>query len=168
MTSLNYTIVYPSEEVRPWHLTPIRIFNFCFQYDSHNYEMSLTIYESNIFFWREIGKDKIRFRWVQIIPLTKSWTDLNVYRFSITKELNGHLVVMQNYGRTETKSGESEFWFWWKLSASAVNFCLQALSRRLRRQRSTLSSTTPRASSNMQSSTIFGSSTRSTMARRRL
>ena len=33
----------------------------------------------------------------------------NVYRFSITKELNGHLVVMQNYGRTETKSGESEF-----------------------------------------------------------
>jgi len=70
VTTLNYTIVYPSEA-----------------YDSHNYEMSLTIYEFDFFYWREIGKEKIR--------------------FSITKELNGHLTVMQNYGRTETRLGES-------------------------------------------------------------
>ena len=75
--------------------------------------MSLTIYESNIFFWREIGKDEIRFRWAHIIWYCLTWTDLNFNLFSITKELNGHLVVMQNYGRTETKSGESEFWRWW-------------------------------------------------------
>ena len=28
-------------------------------------------------------------------------------RFSITRELNGHLVVMQNYGQQETQAGES-------------------------------------------------------------
>jgi len=70
VTNSNYTITYPSAE-----------------YDSQNYEMSLTIYEFDFFYWREVGKDKVR--------------------FSITKELNGHLEVMQNYGRQETQSGES-------------------------------------------------------------
>ena len=35
---------------------------FFLQYDSHNYMMSLTIYEFDFFFWREIGKEKIQFR----------------------------------------------------------------------------------------------------------
>lgn len=68
--NLNYTIVYPSSE-----------------YDSNSYEMSLTIYEYEFFYWNEIGKDKIR--------------------FSITRDLNGDLVVLQNKGRQETQSGES-------------------------------------------------------------
>lgn len=68
--TLNYTIVYPSS-----------------QYYSNNYEMSLTIYEYEYFYWNEIGKDKIR--------------------FSITRDLNGDLVVLQNNERQETQSGES-------------------------------------------------------------
>lgn len=70
VSELNYTIVYPSSE-----------------YDSNTYEMTLTIYEFDFFYWREIGKDRISFR--------------------ITRELNGHLVVLQNGGRHETQSGES-------------------------------------------------------------
>lgn len=56
-------------------------------YDSNSYEMSLAIYEYDFIYWREVGRDRINYR--------------------ITRELNGHLVVMQNYGRQETQAGES-------------------------------------------------------------
>jgi len=59
VTSINYTIVYPSSD-----------------YDSNHYDMTLTIYEYDFFYWRAIGKAQIE--------------------FSITRELNGHLEVMQN------------------------------------------------------------------------
>jgi len=59
VTNINYTIVYPSAD-----------------YDSGTYDMTLTIYEYDYFYWRAIGKAQIGFR--------------------ITRELNGHLDVLQN------------------------------------------------------------------------
>ena len=62
-------------------------------------------------------------KWID--PLGKS----KPYCFSITKELNGHLTVMQNYGRTETRLGESGFligenqrckYFWYSGIISSV------------------------------------------------
>jgi len=59
VTNINYTIVYPSSD-----------------YDSNIYDMTLTIYEYDFFYWRAVGKAQIQ--------------------FSITRELNGHLDVLQN------------------------------------------------------------------------
>jgi len=65
VTNINYTIVYPSSD-----------------YDSNNYDMTLTIYEFDFFYWREVGKAQIE--------------------FSITRELNGHLEVLQNGGISQS------------------------------------------------------------------
>jgi len=59
VTSINYEIVYPSST-----------------YDSNQYDMTLTIYEYDFFYWRAVGKAQIE--------------------FNITRELNGHLEVLQN------------------------------------------------------------------------
>jgi len=65
VTNINYTIVYPSSD-----------------YDSNNYDMTLTIYEYDFFYWRAVGKAQIE--------------------FSITRELNGHLEVLQNGGISQS------------------------------------------------------------------
>jgi len=59
VTELSYAITYPSAE-----------------YESGNYEMFLTVYKFNVFYWKSIGEMRIE--------------------FSLTKSLNGHLELSQN------------------------------------------------------------------------
>ena len=37
----------------------------CVQYESSQYEMSLTIYEYNFIYWKIIGEAKVKFEWVE-------------------------------------------------------------------------------------------------------
>jgi len=59
VTEMSFAITYPSSE-----------------YDSGNYEMFLTIYEFNLFYWKSIAQSTIE--------------------FSLTKSLNGQLELSQN------------------------------------------------------------------------
>jgi hypothetical protein len=68
VTKMDYRITYPSSE-----------------YDSGTYDMTLTIYEFDYFFWRDIGKEQTKFR--------------------ISRELNGHLEVHQ-VGLLEVPPGQ--------------------------------------------------------------
>ena len=62
--------------------------------------MTLTIYEYDFFYWRAVRKAQIEFR----LGLADFFLSIYLYFcfFSITRELNGHLEVLQNGGISQS------------------------------------------------------------------